>query len=250
MSIETQLEELNQIKTNIFTSIGNKGVVVPENPGLKDAAGLIDSIPTGGGSDLPTDLFKGCLKLNTSQNNCSIQLDSTKLQINENSIVKAKFFIIGGYSGWGSDFNLLDLEPRDAQGITVRFRNNTNTNTCIAEFREMYNNSDFIETSPVSALSIEIGLQESLWNGSNVYGYNGRKSNRLVGNGISKMFSWGGGSGDYSGSVFYELTIEENGVIKHKLIPAKKSNNSIIIIDLITLDEYDVDINNYQFIEQ
>lgn len=47
MSIETQLEELNQIKTNIFTSIGNKGVTVPENSGLKDAAGLIDTIEQG-----------------------------------------------------------------------------------------------------------------------------------------------------------------------------------------------------------
>lgn len=49
MSIETQLEELNQIKTNIFTSIRNKGIIVPENSGLKDAAGLIDQIEGGGG---------------------------------------------------------------------------------------------------------------------------------------------------------------------------------------------------------
>ncbi len=57
MSIETQLEELNQIKTNIFTSITNKGVIVPENPGLKDAAGLIDQIESGGGGEIP-DSYK------------------------------------------------------------------------------------------------------------------------------------------------------------------------------------------------
>lgn len=56
MSIETQLEELNHIKTNIFTSISNKGVIVPENPGLKDAAVLIDSITTGGEIPIPSDI--------------------------------------------------------------------------------------------------------------------------------------------------------------------------------------------------
>ena len=51
MSIETQLEELNQIKSDILTSIAAKGVTVPTNSGLKDAAGLIDTIEQGGGFD-------------------------------------------------------------------------------------------------------------------------------------------------------------------------------------------------------
>ena len=57
MSIESQLEELNQIKTNIFTSISNKGVIIPENPGLKDAAELIDSIESGITPIIPEDII-------------------------------------------------------------------------------------------------------------------------------------------------------------------------------------------------
>ena len=47
MSIETQLEELNQIKSDILTSIAAKGVTVPTNSGLKDCSALITGIPTG-----------------------------------------------------------------------------------------------------------------------------------------------------------------------------------------------------------
>lgn len=85
MSIETQLEELNQIKTNIFTSICNKGVVVPENPGLKDAAGLIDQIEGGGGggggfdfSDFEIKSKMGKLDVTTfNENDFTIELPNS-----------------------------------------------------------------------------------------------------------------------------------------------------------------------------
>lgn len=203
----------------------------------------------GGGGDLPDGYKKGVIKLNTTSN-CSIPLNSSNLQINENSILKASFFIVGGYSGWGSDLYLAEFEPKQGQIIAVRFRNNTSSGKCIAEFREMYNSSQWVETAAVSALSIEIGIEQSSWNGSNVYGYNGRKTNRLNGNGVRYIFSWPSGSGDYRGSVFYNLTIKENDTLKHNLIPAKKIDNSIVILDTVTLDEYAVNTTYYQFIEQ
>ena len=48
MSIESQLIELNEIKSDILTSISNKGVTVPENAGLKDVSGLVDDIEAAG----------------------------------------------------------------------------------------------------------------------------------------------------------------------------------------------------------
>lgn len=251
MSIASKLQELDAVKDDIFDAIEAKGVTVPAGSGLADAPALIGSIPGGGGGggNFPEGYKPGCIKLNTTSV-CSIALDSTKLQIHENSILDAKFFIVGGYSGWGSELNLVEFESRSGQSILIRFRNNTSSTKCIAEFREIYNSSQWVETSAVSALSIQMGINESSWNGSNVYGYDGRKSGRINGNGIKEIFNWGAGSGDYTGSVFYELTIKENDANVHKLIPAKKQDNSVIILDCVTLDEYSVNTSFYQFIEQ
>jgi len=45
MSIAEQLTELNTIKTNLFTAISEKGVVIPEGSGLKDCPHMVENIP-------------------------------------------------------------------------------------------------------------------------------------------------------------------------------------------------------------
>ena len=48
MSIAEKLTELNTIKTNLFTAISEKGVVIPEGSGLKDCPNLVTSIEQSG----------------------------------------------------------------------------------------------------------------------------------------------------------------------------------------------------------
>lgn len=45
MSIAEKLTELNTIKTNLFTAISEKGVVIPEGSGLKDCPHMVENIP-------------------------------------------------------------------------------------------------------------------------------------------------------------------------------------------------------------
>lgn len=45
MSIAEKITELNTIKTNLFTAISEKGVVIPEGSGLKDCPHMVENIP-------------------------------------------------------------------------------------------------------------------------------------------------------------------------------------------------------------
>lgn len=56
MSIASEITRLQSAKSDLATSIANKGVTVPANATLDDYAALVDSIQTsGGGSLLPYD---------------------------------------------------------------------------------------------------------------------------------------------------------------------------------------------------
>lgn len=57
MSIASEITRLQTAKSDLATSIANKGVTVPANATLDDYAALVDSIQTGGGggSTLPYD---------------------------------------------------------------------------------------------------------------------------------------------------------------------------------------------------
>ena len=56
MSIVSEITRLQTAKSDLATSIANKGVTVPANATLDDYAALVDSIQTGGGgSTLPYD---------------------------------------------------------------------------------------------------------------------------------------------------------------------------------------------------
>ncbi len=56
MSISTEIARLQQAKSDLATSIENKGVTVPSSATLDDYPALVDSI-SGGGIDL-ADIFK------------------------------------------------------------------------------------------------------------------------------------------------------------------------------------------------
>lgn len=49
MSIASEIQRLSGVRSDIFTSITNKGVDVPATATLSSCPTLIDSIPTGGG---------------------------------------------------------------------------------------------------------------------------------------------------------------------------------------------------------
>lgn len=51
MSIATEIERLSGVRTDIFTSLTNKGVEVPETATFSSCPALIDSIPAGGQVD-------------------------------------------------------------------------------------------------------------------------------------------------------------------------------------------------------
>lgn len=55
MSISNEILRLQTAKSDLATSIANKGVTVPSSATLDDYAALVDSIQTGGGSTLPYD---------------------------------------------------------------------------------------------------------------------------------------------------------------------------------------------------
>lgn len=56
MSIASEIERLSGVRSDIFTSITNKGVTVPVGSTFSSCPSLIDSIVTGGGGD-PTSLI-------------------------------------------------------------------------------------------------------------------------------------------------------------------------------------------------
>lgn len=55
MSIASEITRLQTAKSDLATSIANKGVTVPANATLDDYAALVDSIQTGGGEG--TDIY-------------------------------------------------------------------------------------------------------------------------------------------------------------------------------------------------
>lgn len=55
MSIASEITRLQTAKSDLATSIANKGVTVPASATLDDYPALVDSIQTGGGSTLPYD---------------------------------------------------------------------------------------------------------------------------------------------------------------------------------------------------
>lgn len=65
MSIDTEIARIKQAKTNIATSIKNKGIVVPSNALLSDMGGLIKQISTSTGS-LPKSMDVGTTTGGTS----------------------------------------------------------------------------------------------------------------------------------------------------------------------------------------
>lgn len=57
MSIASEIERLSGVRSDIFTSITNKGVTVPVGSTFSSCPSLIDSIVTGGGGGDPTSLI-------------------------------------------------------------------------------------------------------------------------------------------------------------------------------------------------
>lgn len=67
MSISTEITRLQQAKSDLATSIANKGVTVPSSATLDDYPALVDSI-SGGGTDM-ADVFNDCVHVITPYGN-------------------------------------------------------------------------------------------------------------------------------------------------------------------------------------
>lgn len=67
MSISDEILRLQTAKSDLATSIANKGVTVPASATLDDYPALVDSIQTGGGSSLPYDAEVEYLQSNGTQ---------------------------------------------------------------------------------------------------------------------------------------------------------------------------------------
>ena len=52
MSVQTQIDRLNKAKSDLKTSITNKGVAVSDDALISDYPALVDSIQTGGGDNV------------------------------------------------------------------------------------------------------------------------------------------------------------------------------------------------------
>ena len=57
MSIASEITRLSGVRSDIFTSITNKGVTVPATATFSSCPALIDSITGGGGGGEPTSLI-------------------------------------------------------------------------------------------------------------------------------------------------------------------------------------------------
>lgn len=94
MSIATEITRLQTAKANIKTSIEAKGVVVPDATKINEYSALIDTIPTGGGSDLfkyvkrLEYLFSSATNLPSEIKIAPIQLDNGD-RLTENFIYRA-----------------------------------------------------------------------------------------------------------------------------------------------------------------
>lgn len=94
MSIANEISRLQQAKSDLATSIANKGVTVPANATLDDYAALVDSIQTGGGggSTLPYDAEVEYLQSDGNQ-----YID-TGVVVTKNYVIIADCAVISGSS--------------------------------------------------------------------------------------------------------------------------------------------------------
>ena len=250
MSIASKLQELDAAKDEIFDAIEAKGVTVPAGSGLADAPELIGSIPGGGGGTpvTPEGYVSGFLK-KLNNNSTGITTSASKLQTSDTCIIEALYYIKGGYGGWGSDFELFSMNQKSGNVVAVSLRNNTSSNQCSPDIHYMYNGGSNPTIELADVVHIVLNENDGLWNGANTFAKNGRRSGVFTSNGIKRIFYGGDWNGQYAGSIFYYLTMMDNGAYTHYLVPAKKSDNSVVVLDLITLDEYTVNTSNFQFIQ-
>lgn len=93
MSIASEITRLQTAKSDLATSIANKGVTVPANATLDDYAALVDSIQTGGGgSSLPYDAEVEYLQSDGNQ-----YID-TGVVVTKNYVIIADCAVISGSS--------------------------------------------------------------------------------------------------------------------------------------------------------
>lgn len=98
MSISDEILRLQTAKSDLATSIANKGVTVPANATLDDYAALVDSIQTGGGGGtLPYDAEVEYLQSNPSGGTSVQRLSGQKISLftpTINDEVEVKFMIL------------------------------------------------------------------------------------------------------------------------------------------------------------
>lgn len=99
MSIASEITRLQTAKSDLATSIANKGVTVPANATLDDYAALVDSIQTGGGgSTLPYDAEVEYLESTGTQYINTGVYPSTSLTF------EMEFTLVNGFTLGGTSF--------------------------------------------------------------------------------------------------------------------------------------------------
>lgn len=100
MSIASEITRLQTAKSDLATSIANKGVTVPANATLDDYAALVDSIQTGGGeSSLPYDAeieYLECTGMQYINPDITLDADTTGVMLIFNAAITA--FVSGNSS--------------------------------------------------------------------------------------------------------------------------------------------------------
>lgn len=251
MSIETQLEELNHIKTNIFTSISNKGVSVPENVGLKDASGLIDDIELGtpiiNGSALETLVNDYEIHKGIKCDRYSYHIDISNYGLYSQDIE----FDIKYKNNYGGIFNAMYSTPPpifqteddknigfwwygDTSSIPFSLCNYDSVTTPAETFEIAYKKLE-VNVKNSSGKVIDFENNETLWEVNDIP-FTSCKVLRLY-----PFITRPNGDtyAEWQKSIFYEATVKKGDYILMHIVPAyKKSINMPGFLDLSTMIFY------------
>lgn len=158
MSIATEISRLQTAKSNLKTSIENKGVDVPADTKLDGYSALVDAIQTGGGS--ASNLVHGTFTVGSTAGVTSIEIPYT----GSGHPVMAVVVVAGGvcnpaYSHWYDTVyryavgqwtmtkSVMSSTPtyttsgKENEGVTFAiYKNSTSSSTDYARYMEMHTN--------------------------------------------------------------------------------------------------------------
>lgn len=236
MSIASEIERLQGVKSDILQAIADKGVQVPEGTALADCPDLITSIPSGG-SDLDiSDYFTEVSSICMSNMNNSYSPMALPSSLNNDDFILTANYKVPNVSTQGTLGCMFNFNSASSYSQTVYFSCQGGSNPRSFRFGNNYTSVDFNKNA-VTNISIEVEAPTQIKFNGEIITISSTPNTKSLTHvwPIPSAFSSAKGNGNTIGVKNFKLIKKSTGAVFLDMIAAKRNlDNAVGLFDLVT----------------